>query len=194
MSLLRAYLQNPRTLRALSRKPGQKGFSLIELVVVIAVLAVLTAIALPNFLGVTEDASARTAQQAALNAFKECKVFWARNKREGSGDANVREFNVPQVTDWQITAHTAGITWGNAIKTTTQPESGDDGVACFEATTEANRDFFAVPKDTDKFPTYKISAAGERLCIAGKVLAGNEETFNIGCSADKVWPEQGVWE
>ena len=58
MSLLQAYLQNPRTRRVLNRKPGEKGFSLIELVVVIAVLAVLIVIALPNFQGVTDDAAA----------------------------------------------------------------------------------------------------------------------------------------
>ena len=78
MSLLKAYLHNPRTQRVLSRKPGEKGFSLIELVVVIAVLAVLIVIALPNFQGVTDDAAASAGKKYLVDAFTECTIARTR--------------------------------------------------------------------------------------------------------------------
>ena len=42
-------------------KKRKKGFTLIELIVVIAILAILAAVAVPNFIGITN--SARDAQQ-----------------------------------------------------------------------------------------------------------------------------------
>ena len=78
MSLLQAYLKNPRTRRALSLKPGEKGFSLIELVVVIAVLAILIVIALPNFQGVTDDAALSAGKKYLVDAFAECTVARTR--------------------------------------------------------------------------------------------------------------------
>lgn len=78
MSLLQAYLKNHRTRRALSLKPGDKGFSLIELVVVIAVLAILIVIALPNFQGVTDDAALSSGKKYLVDAFAECTVARTR--------------------------------------------------------------------------------------------------------------------
>ena len=78
MSLLQAYLQKPSTQRVLSRKPGEKGFSLIELVVVVAVLAILAAIAVPAFLGMQEQAANAAAQTNLKNAYKECAYKLAR--------------------------------------------------------------------------------------------------------------------
>jgi prepilin-type N-terminal cleavage/methylation domain-containing protein len=73
-------LQNPRTQRALNRKPGEKGFSLIELVVVIAVLAVLIVIALPNFQGVTDDAAASAGKKWLVDAYTECTIARTRGQ------------------------------------------------------------------------------------------------------------------
>ena len=91
MSLLQAYLRNPRTQRVLSRKPGEKGFSLIELVVVIAVLAVLIVIALPNFQGVTDDAAASAGKKYLVDAYTECTVARTR------GIASSTEITAPTV-------------------------------------------------------------------------------------------------
>ena len=90
MSLLQAYLKNSRTQKILNRKPGEKGFSLIELVVVIAVLAVLIVIALPGFQGVTDDAAVSAGKKFLVDAFTECTVYRTRNIADG-------EVNIPAI-------------------------------------------------------------------------------------------------
>ena len=74
MTLLQAYLQSPKARHALSKRPGDKGFSLIELVVVVAILAILAAVALPNFLGVSKDGQIAAAKNTLATILKECAV------------------------------------------------------------------------------------------------------------------------
>jgi prepilin-type N-terminal cleavage/methylation domain-containing protein len=191
MSLLQAYLQNPRTQRALSRKPGQRGFSLIELVVVIAVLAVLTAIALPNFLGVSDDAAGRAAQQAAITAFKECQVAKARGQAVAAS-----KFQAPTVNSFLIAGVDRTVDTAAAIQTAdalvravgTQaqiiavtPADGAASTSCFTST-GGIRDIVAVPQVLNAFPTYKVATSGLQFCQTGTSTVGST-TFNIGCGS-----------
>ena len=101
MSLVQAYLRNPRTRRALSLKPGEKGFSLIELVVVIAVLAILIVIALPNFQGVTDDAALSAGKKYLVDAFAECTVARTR------GLASTTKITAPVINGGKFSTTTA---------------------------------------------------------------------------------------
>ena len=49
-----------------------KGFSLVELVVVIAVLAILSAVAIPAFFNVRNNAKVSATKNALANIIKEC--------------------------------------------------------------------------------------------------------------------------
>ena len=79
MTILESFLKSKRVQKTLSTKPGEEGFSLIELVVVIAVLAILSAVAIPSFTNVQANARASAVQNGLVNGIKECFVLQAEN-------------------------------------------------------------------------------------------------------------------
>jgi prepilin-type N-terminal cleavage/methylation domain-containing protein len=58
---------------------AEAGFTLIELMVVLLIIAILLAIAIPTFLGVTNTASDRAAQSNLTNALTEGKTLYEVN-------------------------------------------------------------------------------------------------------------------
>ncbi len=59
------------------RRDEDKGFTLIELMVVVLIIAILLAIAIPTFLGAQNKAKDRSAQSSARNALTTAKTLYA---------------------------------------------------------------------------------------------------------------------
>lgn len=81
--------QNGLALKSLSRSRGLpsrrpdeslRGFSLIEVVVVIAILSILTAIALPSFRNIQKDSQIAQVKNTLATIIKECEVAVLRGK------------------------------------------------------------------------------------------------------------------
>ena len=87
MSVLENYLKSIKVQKVLNTKPGEEGFSLVELVVVIAVLAILSAVAIPAFVGVQANARASAVKNALVNGVKECVVRAADNRTTAFAEA-----------------------------------------------------------------------------------------------------------
>jgi type IV pilus assembly protein PilA len=61
----------------------QKGFTLVELMIVIVIVGILSAVALPNFLSQTSKAKATEAKTLAASAIKEAQVAWTESGATG---------------------------------------------------------------------------------------------------------------
>ena len=87
MYFLKVYLSQKNIKKILKSRPGDEGFSLVELVVVIAVLAILSAVAIPAFTNVQANARAAAVQNGMVNGLKECAVREAENETDLTWDS-----------------------------------------------------------------------------------------------------------
>ena len=132
MTILENYLKSIKVRKVLNTKPGEEGFSLVELVVVIAVLAILSAVAIPAFVGVQANARASAVKNGLVNGIKECVVRSADNKSTDFADAQSFA-NANAYQGYTVSVIATKNSAGETISSTT---------SCYnaEATPDAERD------------------------------------------------------
>ncbi len=134
------------------KKQNKKGFTLAELLIVVAIIAVLTAIAIPLFVGALDKAQ-EARDNANIRAVRGAATVYLLEK---SGDDTVWTDDAKKTTGWDVEAEitssgeikTLKVTPGNTIKEDT----------CKKSENKSNTDGFIVKlhlsnTDLDELPS-----------------------------------------
>lgn len=148
------------------------GFSLIELVVVVAVLAILAAIGIPAFQDVTHRARVNSAKAIIASIFKECMATEVSN-----GEAT---FTYSKPDGFTLVSGDNSVNYlGNQAYFTSQGKA-----ICHSSGVRAN------PDTGGYYPEFIVNGDGVKSCISG--ASSVSSTWQLGCSGSQ--QSSGEWK
>lgn len=148
------------------RQDDDRGFTLIELMVVVLIIAILIAIAIPTFLGARERAQDRAAQSNLRNALQGEKTYYVDEQAYTDTVADLEALE-------------PSINWVNAAPAVGEVdvELGADGTVCLTAESASGTVYAIgdIPLGADAGTYYLDSAFA--TCDAATVATGSPNGF-----------------
>ena len=97
----------------MKKRNSKKGFTLVELVIVIAVIAILASVLIPTFGNIITKANESAARQNAVNIYRE---VYALDLADGKLDGNITDtgYTKPEGAVWENNAWKVTVTQGSS--------------------------------------------------------------------------------
>ena len=149
MTSLKSKLQLALLNRKRSKNPLQKGFTLIELLIVVVILGVLSAIAVPAFLNQQEKAKANAMNTEIMSLLRACAALQVTGDTGNASPLPQEGSGATAVDLYTPSAATGGQTLGASSGTGYCPDKGNVTLTGVKAGNYASLTDVAIAKLTD---------------------------------------------